>query len=199
MGTSTPAIPVLEPLEPTAAAILDAALAETVAHGIRRTTVSDIARRSGVSRQTIYRYWPDAQTLFASLVTREIVAVLPQTTDAATSDELVDALVRGADRVRALPLLTRLRDSDPEMLGRYVLERLGASQRVVHATLAAHVAAGQRAGFVRAGDPARMAAMLLLILQSAVQSAPLVAEWLDDDAWRDELAAAVRGFLVVMR
>ena len=40
------------PLEPTAAAILDAALAETVEHGIRRTTMADIARRSGVSRQT---------------------------------------------------------------------------------------------------------------------------------------------------
>lgn len=199
MVSPTPAIPSLEPLEPTAAAILDAALAETVTHGIRRTTVSDIARRSGVSRQTIYRYWPDARTLFASLVTREIVAVLPQTMDATTLAELVDALVEGTDRVRRLPVLVRLRDSDPELLARYILERLGTSQRIVHATLAAHLAAGQRAGFVRADEPARMAAMLLLILQSAVQSAPLVAEWLDDDAWRDELATAVRGFLAMPR
>ena len=47
------------------------------------------------------------------------------------------------------------------VFARYVLERLGTSQRVVHAALAAHVAAGQRAGFVRAVDPARAAAMLL--------------------------------------
>ena len=187
------------PLEPTAAAILDAALAETVEHGIRRTTMADIARRSGVSRQTVYRYWPDAQTLFAGLVTREVVAALPPATDAATLDELVGALVGAADRVRTLPVVERLRNSDPELFARYVLERLGTSQRVVHAALAAHVAAGQRAGFVRAVDPARAAAMLLLILQSAVQSAPLVAEWLDDDAWRAELAAAVRGFLAVPR
>ena len=53
----------------TETAILDAALAEVLAHGIRRTTASDIARRCGIARQTLYRYWPDAQSVFAALVT----------------------------------------------------------------------------------------------------------------------------------
>ena len=53
------------------------ALAEVLAHGIRRTTASDIARRCGIARQTLYRYWPDAQAVFAALVTRELVAALP--------------------------------------------------------------------------------------------------------------------------
>src|SRR5690348_6848823 len=90
----------------TETAILDAALAEVLAHGIRRTTASDIARRSGVSRQTLYRYWPDAQTLFAALVTRELIAALPAAAeDPATLDEFVGRLVETADRVRALPLV----------------------------------------------------------------------------------------------
>ena len=73
----------------TSRVILDAALAETLEHGIRRTSISDIARRSGVSRQTIYRYWPDAQALFATLVTREVVAQIPAQTIPADLDGLV--------------------------------------------------------------------------------------------------------------
>ena len=181
----------------TARVILDAALAETLEHGIRRTSISDIARRSGVSRQTIYRYWPDAQTLFASLVTREILAQVPAHTHAVDLDALVALLIDAADRVRALPIVDRLRDTDPELFARYILERLGTSQRLVHAALAAHVRSGQEAGFVRPGSVDARAAMLLLVLQASVQSAPLVEEWLDVDSWRTELAAAVRGLLEI--
>ena len=180
----------------TETAILDAALAEVLAHGIRRTTASDIARRCGVSRQTLYRYWPDAQSVFAALVTRELVASLPaDVRDPEDLDSLAGLLADTADRVRRLALVDRLRDTDPELFARYILERLGSSQRAIHAETARRIDAGQRAGFVRAGDPAQLAAMVLLIAQSAVQSAPLVAEWLPEEAWRAELAAALRGYL----
>jgi AcrR family transcriptional regulator len=180
----------------TETAILDAALEEVLAHGIRRTTASDIARRCGIARQTLYRYWPDAQAIFAALVTRELVAALP--TDAAHPVDLagmVDLLVETADRIRRMPLVDRLRDTDPELFARYILGRLGTSQRAIHGETARRLADGQRRGFVRAGDPDQQAAMVLLIAQSAVQSAPLVAEWLPDEAWRTELAHAVHGYL----
>lgn len=181
----------------TATAILDAAREETLAHGIRRTSIADIARASGVSRQTVYRYWPDAQALFASLITREIVARLPPAPAAADLDSLVAAFVDGADRIRRLEIVDRLRQSDPELFARYILERLGTSQRAVLEVLVTAIAAGQRSGFVRVGTADQQAAMLLLILQSAVQSAPLVAQWLDETAWRTELTAAVTGLLQV--
>jgi len=176
----------------TETALLDAALAEVLEHGIRRTTASDIARRARVSRQTLYRYWPDAQAVFAALVTRELLAALP----AAPSDpqdlgDLVDVIVDTADRIRRMPLLQRLRDTDPELLSRYVLQRLGTSQRAIHADLARRIAA---AGLATA-DPDTTAAMVLLIVQSAVQSAPLVAEWLPEDRWRAELRRALTGYL----
>ncbi|WP_106816045.1 TetR/AcrR family transcriptional regulator [Microbacterium timonense] len=184
----------------TETAILDAALAEVLAHGIRRTTASDIARRAGLSRQTLYRYWPDAQAVFAALVTRELVASLPDAdTTSADLDALVELLVETADRVRRLPLVERLRDTDPELFARYILDRVGTSQRAIHAETVRRVDAGQRAGFIRAGDPVQLAAMVLLIAQSAVQSAPLVAEWLPDEAWRAELTHALRGHLAPTR
>ena len=108
----------------TETAILDAALAEVLAHGIRRTTASDIARRCGIARQTLYRYWPDAQAIFAALVTRELVAALP--TDAAHAADLagmVELLVETADRIRRMPLVDRLRDTDPELFARYILDQ----------------------------------------------------------------------------
>jgi len=180
----------------TQTAILDAALAEVLDHGIRRTTASDIARRGGVARQTLYRYWPDAQSVFAALVTRELLAALPAgRAECADLDDLVGLLVDTADTVRRLPLVDRLRDTDPELFARYILDRLGTSQRAIHAETARRIAAGRRAGFVRAGDAPQLAAMVLLIAQSAVQSAPLVAEWLPEAAWRTELAHALRGYL----
>ncbi|MGN8552425.1 UNVERIFIED_CONTAM: TetR/AcrR family transcriptional regulator [Microbacterium sp. SLM126] len=180
----------------TETAILDAALAEVLAHGIRRTTASDIARRGGIARQTLYRYWPDAQAIFAALVTRELLSVLPSgEPEPASLDDLVGLLAGTADRVRRMPLVDRLRDTDPELFARYILDRLGTSQRAIHADAARRVEAGQRAGFVRAGEPAQLAAMILLMTQSAVQSAPLVADWLPAQAWRVELGAALRGYL----
>ena len=179
----------------TRTALLDAALAEILAHGIRRATASDIARRADLSRQTLYRYWPDVQALLAALVTRELFAVVPHEGRAVSLDQLVDRLVETADRIRALPLLDRLRETDSELFARYILERLGTSQRGIHREIAARLHAGQDAGFVRGGDPDRLAAMVLLIAQSAIQSAPLVAEWLPHEAWRSELRAAIVGYL----
>lgn len=176
----------------TETALLDAALAEVLEHGIRRTTASDIARRARVSRQTLYRYWPDAQAVFAALVTRELLAALPEAPPAPQEvGDLVDVVVDTADRIRRMPLLHRLRDTDPELLSRYVLERLGTSQRAIHADLSRRIAAAGLA----AADPDATAAMVLLIVQSAVQSAPLVAEWLPDDRWRAELRRALAGYL----
>jgi len=179
----------------TQTAILDAALVEVEEHGIRRTTASDVARRAGVSRQTLYRYWPDAQALFAALVTRELLARMPGPAAAGDLDGIVGVLVGTAERIRRMPLLDRIRATDPELLSRYLLERLGTSQRAIHAELCARIGAGQRAGVVRPGDRAALAATVLLILQSAIVSGPLMREWLDEDAWRTELAHALRGYL----
>jgi len=179
----------------TEAGILDAAAAEVRAHGIRRTTASDIARRAGMSRQTLYRYWPDVQSLLAALVTRELTAVLPAREPDASLEDLVATLVDTADRIRRMPLLHTLRGSDPELLARYVLERVGTSQRLIHGEVAARVRAGQQAGHVRAGAPGELAAMVLLVAQSAVLAAPVADAWLGGQAWRRELAAALTGYL----
>ena len=181
----------------TRSAILRAARAALEEHGVRRTTVADIARRVGVSRQTIYRYWPDVTALYGAVLTDEVRGAVADAGSGGSLDEIVEALVGAAAHVRDLRLLRRLRETDPELLGRYILERLGTSQRAILDRVEALIAAGQRAGVVRAGDPGELAAMVLLITQSAVQSAPLVADRLPAGAWERELGLALRGYLEV--
>src|SRR4051794_41760150 len=53
------------------AAYLDAARACILDVGWRRATLTDVARRAGVSRMTIYRTWPDMPTVLGDLMTRE--------------------------------------------------------------------------------------------------------------------------------
>ncbi|MEU8125381.1 helix-turn-helix domain-containing protein [Spirillospora sp. NPDC049024] len=58
-----------EPARPLDEAVLEAARECLLTMGMRRTTMAYIARRAGTSRQTIYRRWPDVQTLVAEVMT----------------------------------------------------------------------------------------------------------------------------------
>src|SRR3954465_3046010 len=56
--------------------ILDATRASVLAVGVRRTTLTDVARRAGVSRMTVYRLVPDVTTLVLEVMTRDFAALL---------------------------------------------------------------------------------------------------------------------------
>jgi AcrR family transcriptional regulator len=70
-------------------ALLDAARACVLAVGLRRTTLTDVARRAGVSRMTIYRRWPDMTALVGDLMTREWGALTRAALTTATGDDAV--------------------------------------------------------------------------------------------------------------
>src|SRR3569623_456803 len=72
---------------------LDAARASLLDVGWSRTTLTDIARRAGVSRRTLYRKWPDMGSLLADLMTREWSGLVHVDT---TSDDARERLVRSA-------------------------------------------------------------------------------------------------------
>ena len=164
--------------------------------GLRRTTLAEIARRAGVSRPTVYRRWPDTKAVVADLLTREIEQALPEMSGSGNAREL---LVRGvaetAETVRTHPLFVKILRSDPELLITYIVDRLGASQRAIVETLTPVVLVGQRDGSIRAGDAAGIATMILLMAQSVVQSAGMVAEILPPKALIAELAHAVDAYL----
>src|SRR3954449_436669 len=55
--------------------ILDATRASVLAVGVRRTTLTDVARRAGVSRMTVYRLVPDVTTLILEVMSREFATL----------------------------------------------------------------------------------------------------------------------------
>ncbi|MEE2038370.1 helix-turn-helix domain-containing protein [Nocardiopsis sp. CT-R113] len=183
--------------------ILDAARACVEAFGVRRTTLTDVARRAGVSRPTVYRRWPDATALVADLLTRELRRILSDEGVASAADPAGESvrprLVRHAAGVaRAMlahPLFTRIVDTEPELLATYTFHRLGTSHRAALDLVEPVVAEGQRDGSVRAGDPEALARLVLVTVQGTVTSRRLFADVLDEDGLVRELAVLLDGYL----
>src|SRR5436853_4256349 len=110
--------------------VLDATRAAVLAVGVRRTTLTDVARRAGVSRMTLYRLVPDVATLILEVMTREFAALLGAAEDRArrrrsARARLVATTVDVAARLPDEPLFRRVLDVDPELLLPYLTDRIG--------------------------------------------------------------------------
>lgn len=184
-------------------AVLDAARACVLAVGVRRTTLTDIARKAGISRMTIYRRWPDVRSLVGDLMTREWLAVLSPTVPRADGTpirpRLVAGLLSGSKALREHPLFRKIVEVDPELLLPYVLERRGASQDAMLELLEKAIRAGHKDGSVRIDHPVRQARALLLITQSFTMSTPTMTDPADpslsDAAFQEELRQILERYL----
>jgi AcrR family transcriptional regulator len=176
--------------------ILDAAAACVLAYGVERMTLTEIARRARVSRPTIYRRWPDIRFVLADLLTTRIAGVLDVVPDRGSDREaLVERIVAVAEHLQRDDVVMAVLHNAPNVAIVYITERLGTSQQILIDTLAQAIKLGQEGGSVRPGDPRQLAAMCLLITQSAIQSAQMVAPILDADALSVELAHSLNGYL----
>lgn len=151
--------------------VLDAVRDCVLAVGVRRTTLTDVARRAGVSRMTLYRRWPDVRSLVGDLMTREWIDVatgaMPEPrSDGRTRTLIVDGLVAGIEAFRAHPLFRKIIDVDPELLLPYVLDRRGASQEALLGLLSDALKEGHADGSVRRAPVERQARAVLLVVQS---------------------------------
>jgi AcrR family transcriptional regulator len=176
--------------------ILDAAAACVLAYGVERTTLTEIARRARVSRPTIYRRWPDIRFVLADLLTTRIAGVLDTVSDRGSDREaLVERIVAVAEHLQRDEVVMSVLHNAPNVAIVYITERLGTSQQILIDTLAQAIKIAQEGGSVRPGEPRQLAAMCLLITQSAIQSAQMVAPILDAEALAVELAHSLNGYL----
>ena len=191
---------------------LDAARSAILAVGWSRTTLTDIARRAGVSRMTLYRRWPDTKTLLADLMTREWGRVVGDAAGSLDSGgdplrRITDGVVATVRALRADELLRRIIDLDPEVLLPYLLDRRGRSQDHLASALAGLIRKGQRHGSIRDGDADTIARSLLLACQGFALSAHTMADPVNEPsppsrdadvtAFDTELAHLVERFLQV--
>ena len=173
--------------------MLDAARACVMAVGVRRTTFSDVARRAGVSRMTLYRRFPDLEAVLSALMTREFGRLVEEARESGHAEgadcreRAVRMVTLAARRLHGDPLFARLLDVDPELLLPYVTLRLGGMQRMAVAGLAAELSGND--GSIRDGEPEVLARGVELMARGFV-----LARVPEIDAWT-ELARAVDGYL----
>jgi AcrR family transcriptional regulator len=155
---------------------LDAARACILDVGWRRTTLTEVARRAGVSRMTIYRSWSDMQQLLGDLMTREWAGVVTaqvaeEDPDAPAIERLVGDIVGTVRTLRDNELFVRIVELDPELILPYLFSRRGRSQDLILSITEAAIRAGQESGEIRAGNPTAIARCLLLAAHGFVLSA----------------------------
>ena len=167
-------------------AYLDAARDCILDVGWRRTTLTEVARRAGVSRMTIYRTWADMPTLLGDLMTREWAGVVTDhVSDGGPAIErITEGIVGTVRQLRRNELFVRIVELDPELILPYLFSRRGRSQELILELTREAIADGQRTGEVRKGNPVAIARALLLATHGFVLS---VDTMVDDTASEEEL------------
>ncbi|RNI25231.1 TetR/AcrR family transcriptional regulator [Flexivirga caeni] len=179
--------------------LLTAARDCLLAVGWRRTTMTDVARRAGVSRMSVYRRWPDMSALIGDLMTREWSTLgtrLAQDHIGLDAAGIAHAVGAVAAEIRRGELFGKIVDVDPELLIPYLLVRRGRTQDAMLESIVAAIRAGQDAGTVRTGNAVLLARSVLLLAIGFVFSTPtMVDESIDDSALFSELVTAVERYL----
>lgn len=180
-----------DPRPSTLDRILDAAITALEQHGLRRTTMDDIAGGAGISRPTLYGYFPNKPAIVGAAITRDLEGFL------ARLDAVGAQAADPAERLRAVfasayaylrdhRLLHRLLETEPEA----ILPQLtgdAPALRIGYAWAAQELLAA-RGG---QGEPTRRdheaAEMLVRLMHSLVLSPPVNLE-LDTPAALDAFA-----------
>jgi len=199
VDTASPGVPAGEVLgddaERLTARLLDAALAEFTAYGLRRTSMENVAERAGLARSTLYRRFSNKQELVRAVALRQVrgllVHLVRQVEGLPTVEErLVEAFVAGVQRSRADGLLTRLLESEPDTVLPYFTTHSDVGLELGRSFLAEQL---RRSPGPRVTADPEAAAEVIFRLTSSIMLSPRGYIPLDTD---DELRAFARAYLV---
>lgn len=178
--------------------VLDTALELALAFGIGNLTMAAVARRSGVSRTTLYRRFADVNAVARALLEREfrevIEGVASVANDSPADDRLAWRLVEVVRLLRDHRLFRKLVTDEPEIFLPYVVTRLGQTQVLGIELISAAIRDGQAEGTIRAGDPGTIALGLVLVLQAHILR-PELPQIADEATMREELRILLLGIL----
>jgi AcrR family transcriptional regulator len=174
--------------------LLDAARDCVLSVGVGRTTLTDIAKRAGTSRMTVYRRYPGVTSVVAALMTREfgtLLSDIDDTTAPTARQRLVDAAVEAARLLIADALMRSVLDRDAELLLPYLVQRIGSTQRLAEKFVAEQLTAGHADGSVRQANTAAQTRMFFLTVQAVVISHRPATSDISDDDLLTELASSL--------
>jgi AcrR family transcriptional regulator len=101
-------------------------------HGIRKTTMDDVANEVGLSRPSVYRYFADRDDLLIELITRHARALIVRarksiSRSSSLPDQIVETVLYTAEHARRDPLTRHVLDPDGTSLGKRMVAS-GASE-----------------------------------------------------------------------
>ena len=185
-----PSVPVRERL-------LEAAYACVARYGLAKTTMDDVAREAGMSRATVYRYFPGGRDeLVSEVVAWETARFFTRLADAIAGTEgfahlLEEALVFAHRAVVEHEVLQKILQTEPDRLLPQLTVQTDRLIRVIGAFLLPEL---QRVGVREGVDPGRAAEHIARLFLSYIGSP---GSWdLDDpdqvrDLVRRELLAGI--------
>ena len=182
--------------------ILDAAQTALLDLGLRTTTLAEVARRAGVSRMTLYRRYPDIDTLLTEVLGRQLIRVVKRNaglsethgTDRTARELLVSGTVEVVRAFHGDLLMHKMLDSDADFLIPYLVRGFGGLQNYALDLLSVRLEQGHEDGSIRAGSVALQARTILLTAQSFVISARAAGP-VPVDRLLDELREMLNSYL----
>lgn len=145
------------PDDETAARIMGAALEQAEDFGLRRFTIDDVARRVGLSRVTIYRYFPKKDQLINALIMRELRRFLTKVDKVlamqpSPEGKLVEGVIFCLTFLRGHRLLNRLLRTEPELILPHLTTKAGNLLAAARDWIAGHIRSEIAAGKITLPD-----------------------------------------------
>jgi len=154
---------------------LDAAARCFARYGVQRTSVQDVAQELRVNRTTVYRQVGNVESMVRLLSAREIHRLLAALAQHArqhlTPTDVVELIATAVDFARAHPVVIKIVNDEPELLGLSlpdVPDVLGRVASVIAPLLGAAMVAGELAR----RDPIVVAEWLARVAVTAVIAPP---------------------------
>jgi AcrR family transcriptional regulator len=166
--------------------------------GPARATLTEVARRAGVSRMTVYRRSAHLRTLVSEVLTHELVTLLDIAQRGAEGNtdatRIAATVSSAAQAIAGHPLMLRLIALDPAALLPQLVTRRGSTQRAAEAMLATMLRSSSD-GSIRSRDPELTSRIVVTAASAFIYTESLARSEGDRGERWDEFAAMIGGYL----
>jgi AcrR family transcriptional regulator len=166
--------------DPNRQRIVDAARQHFFSHGFRSVTMDDLAQALGISKKTLYAYFPGKFDLLEAVLADKFAGVEAKLKKAAraqphnfpaTLHELLAGLQHELDEIKP-PFVRDMRQKAPDVFKLVERRRAALIQRY----MGRFFVDGQRLGMVRKDVPAKLIIEILLAMVQSIMNPPKMEE-----------------------
>jgi len=155
--------------------ILDSARELYIEFGLRKTSMDDVAKRTGIGRATLYRRYSDKDQLFQAVIFREVKRDLASIEKRIRGienhlDGLMEAFTMAVLSIHGNSLLSRLLVTEPEQILPFLTSNFDKIMSFSTQFLGVQIAVAQKQGHIRELHANTTAEMILRLIQSLMLS-----------------------------